>query len=111
MICVEPPDVYAQRAARPNSPQQPRPRPLPPLNDEEREIADMVAQHGGGPVLLMTVVNELARQCGWASIAERDAVRQAALHTIGGMIHVGLLRRVQRRFVLLPSAKICAHLC
>ena len=110
MIFIEPTDVYLQRAAQ-SKPTSSQPRPLPPLNDEETEIADIVARLGGGPVMIMKVVNEVARQSGCTSGDRKDAVRLTAMQTIGKMIHVGLLRRVDRKFVLLPPSQSCALPC
>src|SRR5436190_23665255 len=103
MIIIEPTDVYAQRAAQPETTALP-PRPLPLPNDEEAEIADIVARLGGGPVMIMKVANEVAREFGCTSGDQRTAVRLTAMRCVGSMIHVGLLRRVDRKSLKrLPS--------
>lgn len=51
------------------------------------------------PVLLMSVINPVARQIGWASKREKLAIKRHVLSRIGALIKAEKLRRVQRRYV------------
>lgn len=103
MIFVEPPEVHSLRAAQAQpAPLRRRPSP-PPLNAEEAEIADIIVRLGGGPIPIMKVVNEVARQSGCHSTDERTAVKLTAMATVGSMIHIGQLLRVERKYVRLPA--------
>lgn len=104
MIFIEPNDVHEQRSSQAKAaPAESRP-PKPPVpNEEEAEILHILSRLGGGPVPIMKLVNEVARESGCRSTDERTAVKLTAMQTIGMMIHVGQLLRVQRKHVRLPA--------
>ena len=110
MIVVEPSDVYGDR-------ERERLRQITdllraPLRDKtgwDDTILWFLRQHGTQPVLLMRVVNPVARQRRAASTRHWDAMRREVINAIGSLIRRGKVLRFKRRFVLLPPKRLPAQ--